>query len=223
VDATKFLPADDSTRGFDNIAGALGISSTLVEAYVSAAGKISRLAIGEAATPNLVVYRTPEDTSQDYHIEGMPFGTRGGMMANHLFPADGTYSIKVTPISHGNMGNTNPFGDIKGEKLEFLLDGERLKLFDWDTEIGTAAPGGAVAQGLWLPFDGTCFDSPIPARCSRLLSSRCDSFKKDDAWSRSSSACPTTCLPIRAHPPTAQGTISQRPKASDVPKRKENL
>ena len=75
-----------------------------------------------------------EDTDQDYHIEGMPFGTRGGMLAQHEFPADGEYNIKVTPISKGNMGDTNPFGEIQGEKLEFLLDGARLKVFDWDKE-----------------------------------------------------------------------------------------
>ncbi len=78
-------------------------------------------------------YRVPEDTSQDYHIEGMPFGTRGGILVKHEFPADGEYSIKITPISKGNMGNTNPFGEIPGEKMEFLLDGVRLNLFDWDT------------------------------------------------------------------------------------------
>jgi len=89
IDPGKYLPSDDSTHGFDNIAGALGVSSTLVEAYVSAAQKISRLAIGEPATPSLTVYRTPEDTSQDYHIEGLPFGTRGGMLIPHVFPSDG--------------------------------------------------------------------------------------------------------------------------------------
>ena len=57
-----------------------GISSTLVEAYVSAAQKISRLAIGEPEGPTLAVYRTPENTSQNYHIEGLPFGTRGGLL-----------------------------------------------------------------------------------------------------------------------------------------------
>ena len=64
----------------------------------------------------------------------MPFGTRGGMIVKHEFPADGEYAIKITPISKGNMGDTNPFGEITGEKLEFLLDGERVKLFDWDKE-----------------------------------------------------------------------------------------
>ena len=74
---------------------ALGISSTLVEAYVIAAGKISRLAIGEPTTPSLVVYRTPEDTSQDYHIEGLPFGTRGGILQKHVFPSDGEYTVTI--------------------------------------------------------------------------------------------------------------------------------
>jgi len=130
IDAAKYLPSDDSTHGFDNIAGALGVSSTLVEAYVSAAQKISRLAIGEAATPSLTVYRTPEDTSQDYHIEGLPFGTRGGMLIKHVFPSDGEYQITITPIFGDNM-SPQGFGSVPCERLEVLLDGERLELLDW--------------------------------------------------------------------------------------------
>jgi mono/diheme cytochrome c family protein len=130
IDPGKYLPSDDSTHGFDNMAGTLGISSTLVEAYVSAAGKISRLAIGKATPPTLVVYRTPEDTSQDYHIEGLPFGTRGGMLVPHEFPADGEYSVTVTPIFGDNMSPTG-FGSIPCEKLEVVLDGERLQVLDW--------------------------------------------------------------------------------------------
>src|SRR6185312_7249679 len=134
IDPAKYLPSDDSTRGFDNIAGALSLSPALLEGYTSAAGKISRLAIGDVKTSTQANYRVPEDTSQDYHIEGMPFGTRGGLLADHEFPADGEYAIKITPISKGNMGDTNPFGEITGEKLEFLIDGQRIKLFDWDKE-----------------------------------------------------------------------------------------
>ena len=130
IDPAKYLPSDDSTHGFDNIAGALGVSSTLVEAYVSAAQKISRLAIGEAATPSLTVYRTPEDTSQDYHIEGLPFGTRGGMLIKHVFPSDGEYQITMTPIFGDNM-SPQGFGSVPCEKLEVLLDGERIELLDW--------------------------------------------------------------------------------------------
>src|SRR5436309_14279716 len=77
VDATKFLPPDDSTRGFDNIAGALTMSPALMEAYLSAAGKISRLAIGDVSAPRQEGYDVPADTAQNYHIEGLPFGTRG--------------------------------------------------------------------------------------------------------------------------------------------------
>jgi mono/diheme cytochrome c family protein len=130
IDPGKYLPSDDSTHGFDNIAGTLGISSTLVEAYVSAAGKISRLAVGEPMPPTLVVYRTPEDTSQDYHIEGLPFGTRGGMLIPHEFPADGEYTVTTTPIFGDNMSPTG-FGSVPCEKLEVILDGERLALLDW--------------------------------------------------------------------------------------------
>jgi mono/diheme cytochrome c family protein len=134
IDPAKYLPSDDSTRGFDNIAGALSLSPALLEGYTSAAGKISRLAIGDITAPSQTPYRVPEDTSQDYHIDGMPFGTRGGLMVDHNFPADGEYSMKITPISKGNMGDTSPFGEITGEKMEFLLDGHRVKLFDWDKE-----------------------------------------------------------------------------------------
>jgi len=148
IDPAQYLPSDDSTHGFDNIAGALGLSSTLVEAYVSAAAKISRLAIGEPAQATLVIYRTPEDTSQDYHIEGLPFGTRGGMLVKHVFPSDGEYTVTVTPIFGDNMSPTG-FGSVPCEKLEMLLDGERLDLIDWQGSRRFGAPqancGGPAA------------------------------------------------------------------------------
>ncbi len=144
IDASKFLPSDDSTHGFDNQAGTLTGSPALIEAYRSAAGKISRMAIGDVTTPVQAIYRVPEDTSQDYHVAGLPFGTRGGLVVKHHFPADGEYVIKVWPVNKGNMDNNNAFGEIRGEKLEILLDSERIKLFDWDREIGRGAP---VHQG----------------------------------------------------------------------------
>ena len=130
IDASTYLPSDDSTSGFDNIAGALGISSTQVEAYVSAAQKISRLAMGYPQEPTLVVYRTREDTSQDYHVEGLPFGTRGGMLVPHTFPSDGEYTLTVTPIFGDNMSPTG-FGSVPCERIEMLLDGKRLGITNW--------------------------------------------------------------------------------------------
>ena len=130
IDPGKYLPSDDSTSGFDNIAGALGISSTLVEAYVNAAQKISRLALGYPEEPTLHVQRTREDTTQDYHVEGLPFGTRGGLLFKHTFPSDGEYTITVTPIFGDNMSPTG-FGSVACERLEILLDGEQIGLMNW--------------------------------------------------------------------------------------------
>jgi len=146
IDPAKYLPSDDSTAGFDNIAGTLGLSSTLVEAYVTAAQKISRLALGVPEEPTLVVYRAREDTSQDYHIEGLPLGTRGGLLVEHLFPSDGEYTITVTPIFGDNMTPIG-FGSVPCEQLEILMDGERLALMDWNgggRAPRTQCPGGRV-------------------------------------------------------------------------------
>jgi mono/diheme cytochrome c family protein len=153
IDASKYLPSDDSTSGFDNIAGALGISSTQVEAYVSAAQKISRLAMGYPEEPTLVVYRTREDTSQDYHVEGLPFGTRGGMLVPHTFPSDGEYTLTVTPIFGDNMSPTG-FGSVPCERIEMLLDGERLTIMNWQgggrntpTNCGPRGAGAGANTG----------------------------------------------------------------------------
>jgi Protein of unknown function (DUF1592)/Protein of unknown function (DUF1588)/Protein of unknown function (DUF1587)/Protein of unknown function (DUF1585)/Protein of unknown function (DUF1595)/Planctomycete cytochrome C/Cytochrome C oxidase, cbb3-type, subunit III len=140
IDPSKYLPSDDSTRGFDNIAGALSLSPALLEGYATAAEKIAHLAIGDANEETSKICRVPEDSSQDYHIDGMPFGTRGGLICNYEFPADGDYRFKIYPINQGLMDNDRAFGEIRGEKLELLVDGERVKLYDWDREIGSGTP-----------------------------------------------------------------------------------
>ena len=139
VDATKFLPPDDSTHGFDNIAGALTLSPALMEAYLSAAGKISRLAIGDVSAPTQAVFEVPADTAQNYHIEGLPFGTRGGILIKYQFPADGEYTFKVKGVTGYFQA---VLGGIKGEQLEVTVDGERVKLFDWDKEISNTTGNG---------------------------------------------------------------------------------
>ena len=139
VDATKFLPADDSTRGFDNIAGALTLSPALMEAYLSAAGKISRLAIGDVSAPTQAVFEVPADTAQNHYIEGLPFGTRGGILIKYQFPADGEYSFKVKGVTGYFQA---VLGGVKGEQLEVTVDGERVKVFDWDKEIANTTGNG---------------------------------------------------------------------------------
>ena len=151
IDASRFLPPDDSTRGFDNIAAALNMSPALMEAYLSAAGKISRLAVGTALAPTQAVFEVPPDTAQNHHLEGLPFGTRGGILIKYQFPADGEYTFRVKGVT-GYF--TRVLGQIAGEQLEVTVDGERVHLFDWDkdvketTGVGVATPPVAISAGL---------------------------------------------------------------------------
>ncbi len=153
VDASEFLPADDSSNGFDNQAGSLGLSPALLEAYLSAAGKIARRAIGSVATPTQVIYRVAEDASQDYHVPGLPFGTRGGLLVEHHFPVTGEYEIRILPITLGNMGNTRPFGEVEGEELVILLDGEEIERIEWDSAFSGGIAGNVPTISRTIPVE----------------------------------------------------------------------
>jgi hypothetical protein len=155
VDATKLLPTDDSSRGFDNQAGTLSLSPALLEGYVSAAASLSRLAVGTAVAPEQVTYRVPEDTTQNYHVEGLPFGTRGGLRVDNTFPADGNYTFKIFSVNLGNMGNFRPFGEIKGEKLLVYLDDKRVATVDWDQALGVNKPFSEEGNGELKTIDVT--------------------------------------------------------------------
>ena len=92
VDVSGLLPGDDASYGFDNIAGVLKLSPTLLERYLSAADKISRVAVG-TASPFVTVdsFRVPDDRSQERRLPGLPFGTRGGIVIDYTFPQDAEY------------------------------------------------------------------------------------------------------------------------------------
>ena len=154
IDATSLLPADDSSSGFDNNADALGVSPALMERYLSAASKIGRQAVGDPATPvSEKVYALPNDLTQDSHVEGLPFGTRGGLLLRHNFPVDGEYSIATT-LSRGGKDGGVGFGaaDTKGEELEVSVDGERVKLFQLasapDLEVRLPVKAGLRSIGV---------------------------------------------------------------------------
>jgi hypothetical protein len=129
IDVTKLLPPDDMTHGFDNIADVLTISPTLMDSYIRAAATLSRLAVGDRnVAPSLEVYRVPQMLPQTDHIDGTPFGTRGGTAVRHFFPADGEYSFRLT-FYHENNGLL--FGTLaKDEQVEIAIDGERVALLD---------------------------------------------------------------------------------------------
>ncbi len=127
VDPAKLLPVDDTSYGFDNMAGSLGTSPALIEAYVSAAAKISRLALGHELGTTRKEYHAPPDYSQNRQVEGLSFGTRGGLLVHHYFPADGEYLFNWAPV-RSNAGGM--FGEEDGEMLELTIDGERVKVWN---------------------------------------------------------------------------------------------
>ena len=126
VDVTAFLPRDDASYGFDNVSLA-GLSPTLMERYLSAAQKISRLAVGSPVlTPGSEVVVLSADLTQEGHFDGLPFGTRGGTTFSHTFPTDGEYTITVR-LARNRNENVEGLTDL--HEMEILLDGERLQLF----------------------------------------------------------------------------------------------
>jgi hypothetical protein len=134
VDVSTMLPADTSARGFDNIAGSLTLSPTLLEAYATTAARVSRMAVGFWRTPTEVSYMAPGDTSQNYQLEGMPLGTRGGMAVQHNFLADGMYTFHIQNFGVGAF--------IPGEELELSIDGERVQLFKYENMGMNVGMGG---------------------------------------------------------------------------------
>jgi hypothetical protein len=148
IDVAALLPPDDSARGFDNIAGSLTISPTLLEAYTTAATRVARTAVGFWKTPTEATYLAPGDTSQNHHIEGLPFGTRGGMLVHHNFPADGEYKFSIQNFGIGSF--------IPGEQLEVIIDGERAHLFKYQ--------GVGLSQGMAGDSGDGVLDVTIPVK-----------------------------------------------------------
>ena len=130
VDAADLLPADDMSHGFNNMADVLTVSPALLEAYISAAGKISRAAIGDPqAAPVMDTYMIPRVISQTRHMDGAPFGTRGGVAVEHNFLADGDYVFKIAFYTH-QQGYLFGQNQAKEQQLEIAVNGERVAVVD---------------------------------------------------------------------------------------------
>src|SRR5438876_979008 len=126
ADAASLLPPDDSAYGFDNISDVLGVSPSLQERYLTAAKKVSALAIGDTRiTPGSETYRVRQDLSQDQHIEGLPLGTVGGIRVRHTFPLDGEYTFQVK-LYRTNLNIVR--GLQYAHQVEFTVDGARIHL-----------------------------------------------------------------------------------------------
>ncbi|MCH8017665.1 MAG: DUF1587 domain-containing protein, partial [Acidobacteria bacterium] len=141
IDGETLLPADDSRYGFDNIGDVLTVSPALLERYLSAARKISRLAIGDPhIAPVFEGYNVPKYFVQDDRMnEDLPFGSRGGIAVRHHFPLDGEYLLKVR-LARNSRDYIAGLLD-RPHQLDVRLDGARLKLFTIGGENhGRSAP-----------------------------------------------------------------------------------
>ncbi|MGB7217526.1 MAG: DUF1592 domain-containing protein [Vicinamibacterales bacterium] len=155
VDVASLLPADELSHGFDNIGDALGVSPVLLERYLSAADKISALAVGDPDVgPGSDTYVARGDSHQLDHLEGLPLGTRGGLIVRRNFPLDGDY------IFSAKLWRTNN-GFIRGlsaaHQVEFSVDGERVFL----TSVGGQADWQELLSN---PASADTFDARLQAR-----------------------------------------------------------
>ena len=126
VDVAALLPGDESSYGFDNVTVG-DLSPTLLDRYVSAAEKISRMAVGRASrSPGGETIRVPADLTQEEHLDGLPIGTRGGVVLPYTFPQDGEYEIQIR-LTRDRDEHVE--GLSEPHDLELLLDRERVQLF----------------------------------------------------------------------------------------------
>jgi len=126
IDGRAWLPKDESSHGFDNITVG-SLSPTLLNRYITAAQRISRLAVGVSKVkPGGETYRIPADVTQENHVEGLPLGTRGGMLISHTFSHDAEYEIKVRLARDRN----EEIEGLRGKyELDLLLDNQRIQRF----------------------------------------------------------------------------------------------
>ena len=138
VNAADWLPQDTMSANFDNIADEQALSPTLLDAYLNAAGDISRMAVGDKNAPAIdKTYTNPTYISQHPwdHVDGAPYGTRGGMVVDHVFPADGEYSFEVTFTNGDNS---------RYEDVDISIDGQRVALLAYENGPQVAADGSGA-------------------------------------------------------------------------------
>jgi mono/diheme cytochrome c family protein len=153
IDAAALLPADDQSYGFDNIAGVLKMSPTLLDRYMGAAREISRLVVGASKLPpSAETFRLRSDLSQYEQLDGLPFGTRGGTAIHFNFPQDGEYLITTELLDLFSGAQVK-----EAHQLEIAVDGERVKVF-------TLAPRGRGAMARPPQDNAKPGEPPKPAQ-----------------------------------------------------------
>ncbi len=141
IDVSTYLPADTISASFDNIADVQMPSATVMQGYMRAAAHVSRVAVGDPAIDaSSTQYEVPRTKSQKGRVDGAPFGTRGGTVVVHNFPADGSYTFQM--LLHGEPTGFL-FGRTQGDiQMEVAIDGGRVALLTVDRWMSEADPEG---------------------------------------------------------------------------------
>lgn len=142
INAGDYLPLDTKSANFDNIADVQALSPTLLESYLNAATAVSRLAIGDRkAGIAQTTYPVSSFISQHPwdHIDGTPYGTRGGIVADHIFPADGYYQFKVN--IEGGVG-------IELEDVDISINGQRVALIKYERNVDKSVNSADLPLGV---------------------------------------------------------------------------
>jgi hypothetical protein len=126
INASSLFPADSSSEGFDNLSSVLSVSPALMQAYITVANKVSRLAVGDPTTSLTTVTYRADGQDQSTHLEGNSLGTRGGLAFDHVFPLDAEYEFRIARTGSNAAFSLTPVG-IE-DPVEIVIDGERVAL-----------------------------------------------------------------------------------------------
>ena len=127
VDVAEMLPSDGGDFGFDNIATALTTSPLLLERYLTTGLRVAELAVGDgAAEPGTATYTISTVVSQNQHVDGLPLGTRGGLVVPHSFPADGEYVFSGRLLKTVAEGLVGVEGHETPHQFVVTIDGKQV-------------------------------------------------------------------------------------------------
>jgi hypothetical protein len=143
LDTSAFLPEDPQLHGFDNMGGSIRMSPDLLDTYMKAAMRISRIALGMSVAPQMTNYDLEWDQAQDDRSSDLPFGSRGGMEVKHYFPVDGEYWVTVRLV---RLGTAAIAGLNDEHQIDVRVDGERVDLITIGRK-DISTPNGGTGGG----------------------------------------------------------------------------
>jgi hypothetical protein len=197
IDAGEFLPLDAKSANFDNVAAAQLLSPTLLESYLNAATAVSRLAVGDSAAPTtLSTYRVSPFASQHPwdHVEGTPYGTRGGIVAEHNFITDGQYEIRFN-VGGGMM--------MQLEDIDVSVDGQRVALLKYEPGVNKSIAMQTVPLGIDLyrtaPIKLTAGPHKVSVAFVRRAEGPYEDLIKPPDWSQVSNGTATQGTTMPPH------------------------